>query len=196
MSEVTVQESDKKYGAVVTDIGNALMTQAVAKGEKVKITQFAVGDGNGEYYIPSTTMTELKNEKWRGNINSLEISSEAENVIIIRAVCPGAVGGFTIREMAVFDESGNMIAICNCPATPKVTITDGVVNEMQLMIEIALVNGDSVELLIDPNIVTATKKDVQEIWDELKEYGKVTIGTADNPFEENEMRFIVKEMPY
>lgn len=196
MGEVTVQESGKKYGAVVTDLGNELMAQAVAEGKKVKITEFAVGDGGGEYYSPTTEMTTLKNEQWRGAINSCEISTEAKNILEITAVCPGTIGGFTIREMAVFDENGNMIAVCNCPDTPKVTITDGVVNEMHLMMEVALINGDSVELLIDPNIVTATKKDVEEIWDALKAHGKVTIGTADAPFEENEMRFIVSEMPY
>ena len=196
MSEVVVQENDKKYSAVITDTGNALMTQAVAEGKKVKITQFAVGDGNGVYYIPGTAMMTLKNEKWRGSIDSCEISPEASNIIIVRAICPATVGGFTIREMAVFDENGNMIAICNCPAMPKVTVVDGAVNEMQLMMEIALLNGDSVELLIDPNIVTATKKDIQEIWDELDSRSKVTIGTEDKELEENEIRLVVAEMPY
>ena len=162
MGEVTVQESGKKYGAVVTDLGNELMAQAVAEGKKVKITQFAVGDGGGGYYSPITSMTALKKEKWRGKVNSYEISAQAKNVLVINAICPGAVGGFTIREMAVFDENNNMIAICNCPDTPKVMITDGVVNEMQLMMEIALVNGDSVELLIDPNIVTATRRTLRK----------------------------------
>lgn len=197
MSEnITVQETERMYESVVTDIGNELMMNAVANGEKVAITEFAVGDGNGEHYIPSTAMNALKNETWRGSINSCRISTESKNILIVTAVCPGAVGGFTIREMGVFDADNNMIAICNCPATPKVAITDGVVNEVYLEMEIVLINGEAVELLVDPNIVTATKKDVQEIWDELKEHGKVTIGTADDSFEENEMRFIVKEMPY
>lgn len=195
MSEVTTTESSFKYGAVVTDAGNVLMTQAVAEGKKVKITQFAVGDGNGEYYVPGTEMSALRNETWRGAVDSLEISQEAGNVIIVRAVCPGTVGGFTIREMAVFDENNTMIAICNCPATPKVTIIDGVVNEMHLMMELALINGEAVELLIDPNVVTATKKDIQKLWDELADYSKVTIGT-DGDLEENEIRLVVAEMPY
>ena len=89
-----------------------------------------------------------------------------------------------------------MIAVCNCPATPKVTVTDGVVNEMWLMMEVALINGESVELVIDPNIVTATKKDIEEIWNKINENGFVTIGTTDKPLEKNEIRLIVDEMPY
>lgn len=196
MSGVSVENTEKEYEAVVTDIGNRLMMDAVANGRKVGIVSFAVGDGNGEYYRPETAMTELRHEVWRGDINSCEISKEAENVLIVAAVCPGEAGGFTIREMGIFDGENNMIAVCNCPATPKVTITDGVVNEMRLEMEIALINGRAVELLVDPNIVTATKKDIEEIWEKLGENGRVTIGTNTEGMEENEIRFMADELPY
>lgn len=193
---VSVENSERMYEAVVTDLGNELMMDAVANGRKVAVTEFAVGDGNGEYYRPGTDMTALRHEVWRGPINSCEISREAANVLIITAVCPGPAGGFTIREMGVFDTAGNMIAVCNCPATPKVTITDGVVNEMRLEMEIALINGYAVELLVDPNIVTATKADIERLREEIRAMGCVTIGTADGEFKENEIRFIADEMPY
>lgn len=193
---VSVENTERMYEAVVTDLGNELMMDAVANGRKVAITEFAVGDGNGEYYRPSTDMTALRHEVWRGPINSCEISREAANVLIITAVCPGSAGGFTIREMGVFDTAGNMIAVCNCPATPKVTITDGVVNEMRLEMEIALINGYAVELLVDPNIVTATKADIERLREEIRAMGCVTIGTVDGEFKENEIRLIVNEMPY
>lgn len=193
---VAVEENPKKYDSVVTDLGNELMMDAVANGGKVAITDFAVGDGNGEYYRPETGMTALKNEVWRGAVDSCEISEEAGNILIIKAVCPATAGGFTIREMAIFDADNHMIAICNCPATPKVVVTDGVVNEMHLMMEIALLNGDAVELVIDPNIVSATKEDIRKILEKMKANGRVTIGTASSELEENEIRLIVDEMPY
>lgn len=193
---VTIENTEKMYEAVVTDIGNSLMMNAVANGKKVAITQFAAGDGGGDYYRPETSMTALKNEVWRGSINSCEISPEAANVLIVSAVCPGTAGGFTIREMGVFDKDNNMIAVCNCPATPKVTITDGVVNEMHLEMEIALINGYAVELVIDPNIVTATKQDVENLRKEMLARGRVTINTAAAPYEENEIRLVVDSLPY
>lgn len=196
MQDVTVEYESKAYEAVVTDIGNELMMNAVANGGRVSIVNFAVGDGGGAYYRPETGMERLKNEVWRGEINSCKISSEANNILLVSAVCPGDVGGFTIREMGVFDSGGNMVAVCNCPATPKVTIADGVINEMRLEMEIALINGNAVELVVDPNIVTATKADVEEVWEFLRENGRVTIGTEDSALEKNEMRFIVNEMPY
>ena len=131
---------EKKYCSIVTDIGEQLMTQAIAEGKKVNISKIAVGDGEGSYYKPSATQTKLKNELWRGDINSCEISSDSQNIIVTKAIIPGEIGGFTIREMGVFDPDGHMIAVGNTPATPKVTIRDGIINEMSLLMEIVLVN--------------------------------------------------------
>ena len=75
-------------------------------------------------------------------------------------------------------------------------ITDGVVNEMRLALEIALINGYAVELLIDPNIVTATKADVEGLRKEMLERGRVRIGTREAEYEKNEIRFLVDRMPY
>lgn len=191
-----VEETIKKYGGVVTDLGAELMMNAVANGEKVIITEFAVGDGNGMYYLPETNMTQLKRECWRGAIDSCEIQDGLENILVVRAVCPATVGGFTIREMAVFDKDNHMIAICNAPETPKITVTDGAVTEMRLTLEVALVNGESVELLIDPNIVTATKKDIEDVQKQLDRMNRVTVDVADAEYQSNEIRFIVDELPY
>ncbi len=196
MGSVTVHETDREYGSIVTDLGNILMMDAVKNGRKVSITEFAVGDGGGEYYRPDTGMTELKNELWRGNINSCEVNQEAANILEVTAVCPGTVGGFTIREIAVFDGENRMIAVGNIPETPKVTMMDGAINELRLVMEIALINGESVELMVDPYVTTATKADVDKVWKKIRENGRVTIGTTAEGMEENEIRFKVERMPY
>lgn len=51
---------EKMYYSIVTDIGEQLMTQAIAEGEKVNVTEIAVGDGRGEYYKPDASQTALK----------------------------------------------------------------------------------------------------------------------------------------
>lgn len=152
-----------KYYAIVTDLGTSKMLRAIKDGKKVNVTHIAVGDGEGEYYKPTAEMTALKNELWRGEVNSCRISEESENLLIIESVIPSDAGGFTVREMAAFDEEGEMIAICNTPDTQKVRVSDGVAHELKLAIEVALSNTDSVQLIIDPNVVTATKKDIEEL---------------------------------
>lgn len=158
-----------EFYAVVTDMGTKKMLEAVSKDRKVNITEFAVGDGGGEAYKPTTDMMELRGEAWRGEVNSCEINPESENILIIKSVIPSDVGGFTIREMGVFDEEGTMIAVCNTPDTQKVKVTDGVVHELALSMEIALSNTDSVKLVVDPSVVMATKKDLQALEVSMKE---------------------------
>lgn len=174
-----------KYYSVVTDTGNKLMTAALAAGKKLSITEIAVGDGGGDYYQPDPEMTTLKNELWRGPINSCEISSSSDNILIVKGIIPGEVGGFTIREMAIFAEGGEMIAVANTPSTPKVNIVDGIINEMSLAIEIALINGSVINLLVDPHIVTATKADIElvknEIYIALEERVNIVVTHEDIP---------------
>lgn len=161
------------YFLIVTDLGTKKMLEAMKHGKKLNITHFAVGDGGGTYFEPSADITQLKNEIWRGIINSCEISKE-ENILTVGAVIPFDIGDFTIREMGIIDEDGILIAICNTPDTQKVTISDGVVHELSLFMELALSNADVVQLLVDTNIVTATKKDLESKVDKVEGKGLST----------------------
>lgn len=154
-------ETQKTYGTLVTDVGVQLITAAIMQGAKVNITHLAVGDGNGAYYQPLPSMTKLKNEKWRGEVNSVLVSEQSPNMIDIVAVVPSSVGGWTIREMSVFDEAENMIAVCNTPDTEKVIITTGAAGEIELTMHIEISNTGVISFVIDPNVITARKKDIE-----------------------------------
>lgn len=191
-------EGASKYYSVVTDTGNNMMAALLAAGEKLSITEIAAGDGGGGYYQPDPEMTSLKNELWRGPIDSCEISNSSDNILIVKGIIPGEVGGFTIREMAIFAENGEMIAIANTPSTPKVNIVDGIINEMSLAIEIALLNGSVINLQVDPHIVTATKADIEmvknEIYIALEERVNIVVAHEDIPIAErkkNTFYFVV-----
>ena len=155
-------DTEKTYGTVVTDIGTQLITAATMEGEKVNITTLAVGDGGGAYYQPVPSMTELKGEKWRGGVSSVKINEQSPNMIDIVAVVPSDVGGWTIREMCVITETGDMVAICNTPDTEKVIITSGAAGELELTMHIEVSNTGVITFIIDPNVITATKKDLEE----------------------------------
>ena len=46
-------------------------------------------------------------------------------------------------------------------------VSDGVVHELALSMEILLSNTDSVQLIVDPNVVTATKKDIEQLREDM-----------------------------
>ena len=153
---------DKTYGTLVTDCGIQLIAAAVMEGKKINITDLAVGDGGGAYYQPTPNMTGLKNECWSGPIKSVSVNEDSPNMIDITAIIPSTVGGFTIREMAVKDDVKNTIAICNTPDTEKVIISSGAAGEIELTMHIEISNADAISFIIDPNVVTATKKDIED----------------------------------
>ena len=121
-----------------------------------------MGDGGGAYYQPTPNMTGLKNECWSGPIKSVSVNKDSPNMIDITAIIPSTVGGFTIREMAVKDDVKNTIAICNTPDTEKVIISSGAAGEIELTMHIEISNADAISFIIDPNVVTATKKDIED----------------------------------
>lgn len=149
------------YGTFVTDIGKGLIAEALAKGIKLNITKAAVGDGGGAYYMPAPDMIKLKRQTWSGEINSVEIGGST-NTIEVVAVIPSDVGGFTIREMAIFTDDGKMFAICNTPDTEKVVITSGAAGEIEVVIRIEVSNTDAISFIIDPNVILATKSDIEK----------------------------------
>lgn len=160
--------AEPMYYSVVTDAGVAKIALAVHNGKKIHITHMAAGDGGGEYYQPSAGQMILKNEVWRGTIADYRISEESENLLIVSSVIPAEAGGFTVRELGVFDDEGTMIAVCNTPATGKVRVSDGVVHELHLSMEIILTNENALELVIDPTVFTATKEDIRLLREELE----------------------------
>ncbi len=151
------------YYAITTDIGVAAIANATVEGKKINLTHFAVGDGNGTYYTPVSIMTTLKKETWRGVVTQCSVDEFSPNIINISAVVPSDVGGFTIRELAVFDNTSKMIAIANCPDTPKVAISEGVSSELEVTMQIVVSNTESVKIEVDPTVIIATKSDVQKV---------------------------------
>lgn len=141
---------EKKYFTLVTDIGIREMMDAISRGDKVHITEFAVGDGGGGYYVPSQEMDALRHEVWRSGISECKVDQEAGNILVVEAVMPPEAGGFTIREMGVFDNAGQLIAVSNAPDTQKAGLADGAVQELRLNMKIELSNMDAITLTVDP----------------------------------------------
>jgi len=152
-------------------------------GNKVSIIQFAVGDGSGVYYQPTSGMTALKNEVWRGNVSEVAQNEDSSNIIDVTGVIPSDAGGFTIREMGAFDASGKLIAVANTPDTAKVVIADGSSSEMSIKMEIAVSNAEVINFTLDPTVIIATKKDLEKHTKNYENPHKVTAAQvgASNP---------------
>ncbi len=149
--------STRKYFAIITDVGQSKIAEAMAGGQKLNVTTFLVGDGNGEYYVPTSDMTAIKNEVWRGTISKADVVQDAQKILRITTVIPAEVSGFIVREIALLDETEELVAIGNTPDLPKVRLEDGASTELKLTMRLAVKNTEALSFTIDPHTVIMTK---------------------------------------
>ncbi len=156
MPDTTV--STARYGTVVTATGAAKIAAGILSGEKINITHAAVGDGGGAYYMPTAAQTALLRECWRGEIASAAINAENENMIDVKFIVPAEVGGFTVREAALIDADGDVIAICNTPDAEKVAVTAGVSFPLTMMIHIIVTDASAVNVTVNPSLDVVSRE--------------------------------------
>ena len=149
--------AERKYFTIITDKGQIKIANAMVYGQKLNISTVVVGDGNGTYYVPTSDMTSIKNEVWRGTISKTEILQDAQKIIRITTVIPAEVSGFVVREIGLLDEDGELVAIGNVPDLPKVALQDGASTELKLVMRLVVKNTEVFSFTIDPHTVIMTK---------------------------------------
>ncbi len=152
---------NKIYGTIITAAGAALIADCILQGTKLPITQAAAGDGNGAYYQPTVDQVALKHEVWRGPITRVEQSALSPQMLDVKIVMGDDVGGFTVREMALFDDQGTMIAICNTPDTEKVIISGGVSGKLTMLMHIVVADTSVLTFSITPALDMLSMEDMQ-----------------------------------
>ncbi|QBX80583.1 phage tail protein [Citrobacter tructae] len=159
-----------KFYTLLTEIGAAKLASAAALGVPLKITKMAVGDGGGVLPTPSAQQTALVAEKRRADLNMLYIDPQNSSQIIAEQVIPETEGGWWIREVGLFDETGALIAVGNCPESYKPQLAEGSGRTQTVRMVLITSSTDNITLKIDPAVVLATRKYVDDKVLELKVY--------------------------
>ncbi|EJA6888285.1 phage tail protein [Clostridioides difficile] len=155
--------ADEQFYTILTNIGKAKIANAGMLGKSVVLEKIQAGDGGGNYYNPTEDQTALKNKVWEGNINAFDNDENNPNWIIATACIPGSIGGFTVREMGLIDNEGDMIAVCKSPETYKPKVDNGAMKDLYLKFIIEVSNVEKVTLVVDPTAIFLTKKDEEKI---------------------------------
>ncbi|EAA7137942.1 hypothetical protein E1676_16775 [Salmonella enterica subsp. enterica serovar Beaudesert] len=159
-----------KFYTLLTEIGAAKLASAAALGVPLKITHMAVGDGGGVLPTPSAQQTALVAERRRAALNMLYIDPQNNSQIIAEQVIPETEGGWWIREVGLFDETGALIAVGNCPESYKPQLTEGSGRTQTVRMVLITSSTDNITMKIDPAVVLATRKYVDDKALELKVY--------------------------
>ncbi|MCC0629852.1 MULTISPECIES: phage tail protein [unclassified Clostridioides] len=156
--------TDKSYYTILTNIGKAKIANASIVGEKVDFAKIQLGDGGGVEYNPTEDQTALKRVVWEGKVGNVTTDETMSNCLILESLIPANVGGFIISEIGYLDSDGNLLAISKYRAAYKPTLeNDGAVIDMKVKTIFVVSNVNNIELKIDPTVILATLKDIQDL---------------------------------
>ncbi|MCW6036826.1 phage tail protein [Spirulina subsalsa FACHB-351] len=147
-----------QFYTLLTQTGQAKMANAIALGQLIEITHLAVGDGGGSMPTPDSNRTTLVNEVRRAQINRVAVDEENPSWLIVEQVLPPDVGGWTIREVGIFDADGDLIGYGNYPATYKPTLDEGSGRTQTIRMVLEVSHTSNITLRVDPSVVLATRK--------------------------------------
>jgi phage-related tail fiber protein len=159
-----------KYYAILTNQGAARLANATMLGSKLNLTQMAVGDANGVLPTPDPAQTKLINQKRIAPLNLLSVDPNNQSQIIAEQIIPENEGGFWIREIGLYDDKGVLIAVANCPETYKPQLQEGSGRTQTIRMILVVTNTEAITLKIDPSVVLATRKYVDDEVLELRLY--------------------------
>lgn len=165
------------YFTTLTVIGEAKHANAAVTGNKVEYATLEVGDGGGVVPEPDRDQTSLVNRVRIHAINTVMVDPDNASQIIVEQVIPEDVGGWWIREVGIRDAAGDLIAVASVPPTYKPVLIEGSGRNQVIRVVLLLASTSVVELKIDPTIVVATRKYVDDL---VTEPSGVIEGTYGN----------------
>ena len=153
---------------ILTKIGQQKKAQAEANNTGLNITSFKIGDGNGTYYQPNENQTALVNVKYAGNFvagtqSQIVVNSLNLNEVLYKCFIPADVGGFTIRELGLFDLEGDLILICKLPAQDKFALSSGLYQPLTFTPKIVYTNPQINAVLTPASQIVPTTGEVASI---------------------------------
>ncbi|WP_315707492.1 phage tail protein [Brenneria uluponensis] len=167
-----------KYLALLTNVGTTKLANATVLGNRLAISQMAVGDGGGTPPTPDPAQTKLINEQRRAALSTLSVDPQNANQIIAEQVIPENEGGWWIREIGLYDTDGDLVAVANCAETYKPQLQEGSGRIQTVRVILVVSSTEAVTLKIDPAVVLATRQYVDNAVIEVKAY-------ADNVLSEH-----------
>ncbi len=152
-----------KYKTVITKAGaEKLAAATIPNGKKVNFTAMAIGDGGGTLPTPDASQTKLVNEVWRHTLNKISQDNKHQNYVIAELLIPPETGGFWMREMGLYDDTGTLIAVGNMAESYKPELAEGSGRAQTVRMVIMVSDIESVELTIDTSTVMATQDYVDD----------------------------------
>lgn len=165
-----------QYFAILTDYGTRAIAHALSQGQPLQLTQFAVGDGNGQAVTPTASAIALVHQTHIAPVSAVSLDPRNNKQVIVELTIPENIGGFYIREMGVFDAQNKLIAYANCPESFKPAENSGSGKVQVLRMILKVESSSAVTLSIDNSVIFVTRQQMTP---------KTITATTQNGFDES-----------
>ncbi|MEG8791553.1 phage tail protein [Klebsiella pneumoniae] len=169
----------KTFYTTLTTAGVEALANAALTGEPVGFSWMGVGDGSGVRVNLASSPDGLVNEKYRAPLNRLVIADQGANVIRAEMVMPPEVGGFWMREAALYDDDGVCLALASVPDSYKPLLAEGSGRLQAVNLWVAVTSTADVLLKADPSVILASQAEVTRAKNEAKDYTDEVLGKLD-----------------
>lgn len=175
---------EKKYYAVLTSAGKEAFAYSAISGTPVGFSYMGVGDGDEMLPVNGVLRSGLINERYRAPLNRLVIADQGANVIRAEMIMMPQVGGFWLREAALYNNDGVCLAVATLPPSYKPLLAEGSGRLQSVNLWIAVSNTASVELKADPAVIIASVAEVERANNEAKDYADKIAGKLDTDIQQ------------
>lgn len=169
---------EKPFAAILTQAGEAAFAAAAITGKPVGISHMAVGDGDGSTPVVYAEQTGLVNELYRAPLNRLVIADQDASVIRAEMIMFPQVGGFWLREAALYDDEGICLAVASLPPSYKPLLAEGSGRLQAVNMWISVSSTADVTLITDPSVILATIEEVNRAESSAKDYADELVSRA------------------
>ncbi len=146
------------YFTVLTAKGQPKVAASLLPGgTPLAISAMGFGDGGGAAVTPVENREALVGEVHRRAVNSVVRDAANANWIVVECVLPPDVGGWTIREVGLYDADGDLVGYGNFPDTYKPVLAEGSGKELIVRLYLEITSAAQVTLQINPSVVNATQ---------------------------------------
>lgn len=179
-------DTTSQFYALLTKRGEDKEAEAVAAHQKWGFSQMGVGDANGTDPVPDRLQTVLINEQYRADLNRVDRNPDRPNVIVAELIIPPEVGGWHVRELGLYDDDGELVAVANCAPSYKPLLEQGTGKTQVVRMNFIVTSAANVELFVDPTTVLVTRQSmeqaIQVFAEQLRELIAEPEGVAEGTF--------------
>ena len=155
-----------EFKKVITNKGQELITASALDSGELAVKYIVIGDANGESYEPTAEQTVLVNQRNKLLITERIVNSPISYTFFVQI--PQNIDYYIIREIGLLDENDNLIEIAQMKQETYIQ-SDNLVQQLTIGIQIDVGQSNTVIVLADTNIETASKNFVNDNFQKLSE---------------------------